>query len=960
MTTVLLPAALLLAAAGFAQTYPAPQGLPAPDPAPQTPGLAYTPPVSQAPPPAAAPVIYSHTADAGPDETAFLTGRGFTSEAFVWGPNLTNPGGGPIPAKTVLSREDSLFLTPAQNQPDGLYLVWLGKQEEWSEPVRLNAPEPWWCGPDKAVPGERTRVFGRDLARRPDRARAFIYLAQAGKQGVWAPVTRPGKYAVEFTLPGDLAAGEYQVWVHAGMGGGYGWGGPVKLTVEPSPPAPSPSGRTVTANDFTREGIGKAMAELGEGGGTVELGPGVYDLDGSLTLPANVTLRGRGVGETVLQLSSAPGLKLARVGAGGWGLAPASIHTVGDTLVYEVTAPEAADYTVWLRYGTDMAPWNIDKMDEHTQLQAGDQAPVPLMNLPNTGGWNPSAWSKAATVHLAAGKQRVTWRNVKGGGLSMDAFVFAKDPTWNPEQASSVAEAPGRIIRQAEDVVEMHAKEGNLPGQTAAVVLLAGDNAGLSDLTILGSDQATVGVYVRSPEHPRYLHGARLEKVRIADLGGSQSENCGVLIEHADHVVITGCDITARAPVFMRGLVQGRIIGNRLCSVTRIGGNAEAALLARNDVLRETIIEDNLLVSPYPAGGPTQRRMIWVSTGAGSVDHNYFARNRSEGQQFGGVAGTDQNVGEMILFEANMRMAYYGAPESADERSVTVPAQGPFLPPTTSENLEEPLASEYYVTIGKGPGLGQTRRVVAREDRRFVLDRPWRVLPTPESLVVITTLFYRNLVCENETLNGMTGIQLWIGCVENVVADNVVAHQRKPGIFLFGCQTLADPAMPRTWNRGIGVFYYNQVEGNRIEETTDGIYLTASVANDVPPIQWPLCLGTVLRQNSCVLSRAHGINVVGNHTARQAGPDEQSILGTIVEFNSVRDQPVAYMANDLTRATVFRRNHAYSWHTWTPETKPTAYSLLGAQDVTLEDNSTEGASGTEDGRIIERETGEGK
>ncbi len=960
MTTFLLSAALTLPAASFAQDYPAPRGLSAPDPAPLAPGLAYAPPVSAAALAEGAPVIYSHTEDAGPDQTAFLTGRGFAAEAFVWGPSLTNPGGGPIEAKTILSRDDSLFLVPAQNQPDGPYLVWLGNQGKWSEPIRLNVPEPWWCGPDRVAPGESVRVFGRDLARRPDYARAFVYLAQPGKPGVWAPVTRPGKYAVEFTVPRDLPVGAHQVWVHAGTGGAYGWGGPVKLIVEPSPPAASPKERGGKANGLTREAILKVIAELGEGGGTVELTAGVYELDGTITLPAKVTLKGQGVGETILQLSSAPGLKLARVGTAGWGEAPSSIHTPGDTLTYEINAPEGGDYAVWLRYGTDMAPWKIEKMDEHTELQVGDQPPAPLMNLPNTGSWSPSAWSKTTTVHLAAGKQRLIWRNVKGGGLSMDAFVFAKDPNWNPGTAPSVPEAPGLIVLQAEDVVEMHAKEGKLPGQTAAVVLLSGDGAGLSDLTILGSDQATVGVHLRSPRHPDYLHGARLERVKIADVGGKQSENCGVLIEHADHVSIRGCDITARAPVFMRGLVQGRVIGNRLCSVTRIGGNAEAALLGRNDVLRETIIEDNLLASPYPAGGPTQRRMIWVSTGAGSVDDNYFARNRSEGQQFGGVAGTDQNVGEMILFEANMRMAYYGAPESADERSVTVPAQGPFLPPTTPENLEEPLASEYYVTIGKGPGLGQTRRVVTREGRRFVLDRPWRVPPTPESLILITTLFHRNIVHGNETLNGMTGIQLWIGCVENIVADNLVAHQRKPGIYLFGCQTLADAVMPRTWNRGIGVFYYNQIEGNRIEESTDGIYLTGSSGNELPPITWPLCLGTVLRHNSCVRSRSHGINVVGNHTKTGAQSDERSLLGTIVEFNAVRDQPVAYLANDLTRATIFRRNHAYFWHTWTPDTKPVAYSLVGAADVTLEGNSTEGVEGMEDGRIIEKEAGERK
>ena len=57
------------------------------------------------------------------------------------------------------------------------------------------------------------------------------------------------------------------------------------------------------------------------------------------------------------------------------------------------------------------------------------------------------------------------------------------------------------------------------------------------------------------------------------------------------------------------------------------------------------------------AGGPTARRVLWFSTGHGSITHNCIADNGVEddlsgrrspvaGQaRFGGVAGTDQNVG---------------------------------------------------------------------------------------------------------------------------------------------------------------------------------------------------------------------------------------------------------------------------------------------------------------------------
>ena len=53
---------------------------------------------------------------------------------------------------------------------------------------------------------------------------------------------------------------------------------------------------------------------------------------------------------------------------------------------------------------------------------------------------------------------------------------------------------------------------------------------------------------------------------------------------------------------------------------------------------------------------------------------------------------------------------------------------------------------------------------------KLLLDRPWRVVPDTGSLILVTPLFYRNLVVENEPRDGMSGIQLWYTCVENVVA----------------------------------------------------------------------------------------------------------------------------------------------------------------------------------------------
>mgnify|MGYP001135361865 CR=1 FL=1 len=61
----------------------------------------------------------------------------------------------------------------------------------------------------------------------------------------------------------------------------------------------------------------------------------------------------------------------------------------------------------------------------------------------------------------------------------------------------------------------------------------------------------------------------------------------------------------------------------------------------------------------------------------------------------------------------------------------------------------------------------------------------------------------------------MTGVQLWISCIENVVSGNEIRRCRKPGVYLFGiCSTLAS-SMPMTWNRGIGPLSFNHIEGTQ-------------------------------------------------------------------------------------------------------------------------------------------------
>jgi len=949
-----------------------------PIPTPEVPGPSCSAPVRPMAP--GAPVIYSFTEDAGPDESFLLVGERLTSEVAAWGAYPESPGGRELRPKVQFVKDGTLAATWPEHAFDGPFIFWVKNEAGWSEPVVVNAPSPWWCSPDAAAPGSTLRVFGRNLARRPDFARAFVYLAQPGKPGVWLTVAKTGKYELQVQLPERLREGGYQLWVHAGRGGDWGWGGPLPLAVQRPPSA---SRRSATVRDGDVQAAVGRMAR--RGGGIVNVPEGVFNLRGTLVVPAKVTVRGAGRNKTTLQSPSDLSFPLARIYKSGWNQGPAGVHSQGDTMAYRVTFPAGGTWSVWLRYATEMSPYKQPGVSKNMVLAADGGTPVPLDNLPNTGSFGTFQWSRSATIEVSAGPHELVWKNVKGGGIHIDAFVFALEPGFAPTNTLFPKSGEKVVVLQGEDVIRFETKEGRLPHSDGAAVWLAGDGAGITDLTVCGTPRTNLGVAVRSAEYPRWISGCRVERVAVRDCEGKQAENCGVRLFNADHAVMCENELWGRAPLHLSGVRQCQFLSNRLVGVTRWGGNSEAYILGRNDVVHQCIIEDNVCACPpgAEAGGPTGRRLIWLSTGRGSVDLNWIARNREDKARFGGVAGTDQNVGEMILFEACERIAFHGPLAGATQQSVALPAklpptpdnrlgsvkreqlahdaagnETPFWPPDLDDGTGEPPVTEYFVTVLKGRGLGQTRKVVARTNETYHLDRPWRIAPEAGGLVVVHTAYHRNHIIDNRCVDGMTGIQLWIACIENILSGNQVERQRKPGLYLYGnCTTLAS-SMPCTWNRGIGPLYFNHIEGTRATETSCGA-LVISGEMGALPVEFPRCLGNVLRHNSFARNRTDGVLLTGSRPAGEQRPTSV-VLGTIVEFNVVRDALVGYHAATSADASLFRRNHAYFWYPVSPPAegkRPPVAFLIDDEGATaaIEQNSIEGIHGTYDGVITQEQ-----
>jgi hypothetical protein len=948
------------------------------------PGDAFAPPAWRTA--EGAPRIYEHSQEAGPDETLFLVGDGLTREVVAWGGHPDDPGGKAVPVTVQLATNTYLAVTLAGGAFDGPTLLAVKNAAGYSAPVVINAPQPWWCHPAAAVPGGSVRVFGRNLACRPDSRKAHLWLGSAdGGKGRWLDAVEAGKYALAFTVPEDLGPGAYDLWLHGGRGGAWGWGGPVRVTVKAAEkPLRAVTPRPEKDGSIAVQAALDALAR--RGGGTLRLPAGRFAFTGTLRVPERVTLSGAGIDATTLELRTTPPAAFARFQAAGWGLAPGAVHTPGDTMTYAIDVPLAGRWEVWLRYATEMSPWGQDGVSGNMEVRIDGGAPAALDNLPNTGGFGVFKWAHAASLEIEAGKRTLTWRNVKGGGISLDAFVLTRAPEPAPSDQPWPENSPARVVVQGEECVGFACKDGTLPRADRAAVWLSGDGAALEDLTVLGNAQVNHGVAIRAEKPTGWLNGCGVRRVRVADCEGKQAENCGVYVRNLRGGTVCGSELWGRAPLFLSGVRECEFAGNRLVSVTRYGGNAEAAVLGRCEPVERCVIERNTVAAPpgAAAGGPTARRLVWLSTGHGSVAHNWIAHNGVEeadgaGQaRFGGVAGTDQNVGETILFEANHRTMYFGPLAGADADGVTLPAtlpptpdarlgsvkreqlahdadgrETPFWPPDADDGTGEPPVGEYYVTVFAGPGQGQTRRVTGRAGERLALDRPWRVAPQAGSVVAVGTMFYRNLIVGNRTPDGMTGVQLWISCVENVVSGNTILRQRKPGLFLYANGTTLASSMPRTWNRGVSPLFWNLAEGNRTDTCSDGALVTSGDAPELP-VEFPRALGNVLRHNSFISSRGNGV-IVASRKGETGRDTSASIVGTVAEFNVVRDAPVAYRAAQGVDGVVFRRNHAYAWSPSAyADALPVAFQIDSPATVyALELNSVEGKSGTKDASVQE-------
>lgn len=143
------------------------------------------------------------------------------------------------------------------------------------------------------------------------------------------------------------------------------------------------------------------------------------------------------------------------------------IHHRGDRLEWQLAIPQSGKYRIWLRYGNNMRAFGVDNMGERTGLRLGNNT-WKIADLPDTGSFDTFRWQAVGAVNLDEGTHTLVWKNLQGGGLSLDAFCLTDDLDWNPATVSlkslestpkQPASAENIIIVQAETFTKASARE---------------------------------------------------------------------------------------------------------------------------------------------------------------------------------------------------------------------------------------------------------------------------------------------------------------------------------------------------------------------------------------------------------------------------------------------------------------------------------------------------------------------
>ncbi len=288
----------------------------------------FTPSVdAQLTPVTGAPVLGEWTRLAGPDDSIVISGdqlsdfggsdAGKDTRFLVYGQTTSSNGALLDGLIQRLDGDTAVVTLDAALPNDSAYMIWSENADGVSYAGMVNTAEAWWVGPDEAQAGDMVSLYGQNLSHDHGEVTSWIYIQPSSGAGQWATVTDANPYRVQFVVPETLANGDYEIWVHNGHGGDYGWSkSPEALTITDGPDWAG--GTTYNVKDHGVKGDGSTddSAALNSliyskrnlsGSGpihTLYLPAGTYMISESLGHAVNLRIHGAGMGQTIIKAKS--------------------------------------------------------------------------------------------------------------------------------------------------------------------------------------------------------------------------------------------------------------------------------------------------------------------------------------------------------------------------------------------------------------------------------------------------------------------------------------------------------------------------------------------------------------------------------------------------------------------------------------------------------------------------------
>jgi hypothetical protein len=637
---------------------------------------------------------------------------------------------------------DSLLPTSA------MYLIWPQNGTGTGAPIAINQTEAWWLGPNIAssstacfAAGQPISVYGRNLALGTS-ITPEVWIQQSGATtGVSAVVSAYSPYKIDFTIPSSLTNGNtYQVWVHNGHGGAYGWSLCPQSLVLTAPiswtgttytvPAATGVAATDTANVASKLSAAGGAATTSVGT-TVSFPAGTYAINANLTLPVNVRMVGAGATSTILQ-ASANGINLVNVSGTNSSISNLELNggssTVTNTYLLHGSATNSAGQGSYFT--------NVDFIANGNSTQGV----IYLGPCQNTF-FEKCVFTGEGLTEIGSTQMffdQCTWNmmfngismNVKGGinGFAVTGCTAQNNGTWaaGPLTTNTAAEGTTTTNTVATSIGNTTVTLASATGFTVGEGFVGAGIPANDTITAVSGNVVTLASAVTANEGTGTSFSATTNSVTVASTTG---------FAVGDSIGVGGATPNI-------GMTITGISGN----VVTLSANLPAAYSTGTyfTAVNLTNVGIGIFIKGLNDGGARTGIYYGNNTTTGLADEDL-----------------DDLWGEQMSFEQDYGV-YYGTPTSETSNSVT------FNPSTMSAQYFTTSGESLVAVIINGTGLGQSRAVSSYNlsSGTVTLAAPWNLMPDSTSTIVLGW-YVKGMVAYKNNQSGQAA-----DCTTSVVETN--------------------------------------------------------------------------------------------------------------------------------------------------------------------------------------------